>query len=364
MDSTCLFFRRRKSMNDEEIYYNSFKDKNVIELWQNDLNCSNVCIGHINHKWKEKVLREGHTPTKRWDDQGFARRQLIISRVDKLVTDRDIQLPGPFEFGPWDSYAKPDVRYDIGYKTGSGNIFSLTVDGYLFEKEQIPTMTVYEMMAACGTCMGSNGGCPGFAPLFHRMRKDASKFFVYVVHINMLWSLQYSTPGDSALRSRILRQLSWPDRLTDAYVNRVKKHMTSKGAGLGLSVGNCAGCNPKTCTVLQGKVCKTPKKRSFSMEATGIDMDILHSALYGEILPWYFQGTRGIPTYMSRYAGFFVNDGIDYYKLLKDAIYNDRFYIPIEEAINIPITKPYPKEIMEIPSGVHKGKSIYVYRDM
>lgn len=298
------------------------------------------------------------TPTTIPNDRGFAKRMIGVSLANPLIHERDEVEKAAF-FGPWGVDIGNDdssVRMRVGYMTGSGNKLSLLVDGFYFHREDVPTLTLYETYKSCGDCKGSNGGCPAFAPLFSRLKRNCEYVYVIVVHIDTSWGIRYATPESGWMQRRILKQLMYSDRLSEYYINRLRNSLGT----FTLGVGNCTGCRPKECTVISEGYCKAPKKRNFSMEATGVDCDELQHMLYGEYLPWYYGGTKKLPTYLSRYAATFCESDLDYHKLLSDFVVADKSFLPENEVPNV---DPLDRELLEVPRGVHKGYKQYVYID-
>lgn len=291
------------------------------------------------------------------DDIGHARRACASAYMLPVRTVRGSAGEVANHDGPWGlPVDELDLRLEVGYKTGSGNISSMLLDAFYIDREDMPLLTEYEVFTACGDCKGSSGGCPGFAPLFTKMKRNISSMFVFVVHYDYAWAHEYVTKKGWG-KVPILRQMTYMDRLTDSYLNRLRKRMQEKIGCYVLGAGNCLGCLPSKCTVIKGLPCTYPKKRTFSMEATGIDCDELHHMVYGEYLPWYYQGTGKMPTYMSRYMTIF-DVGLDYVELLRDVAINDWSYV---DPKLVPEHDAPHKELLIVPSGVHEGYQQCVY---
>lgn len=298
-------------------------------------------------------------PTKVPGDAGYAKRWIASHELDPVVHDRARSGQALLD-GPWgveDDVV--DFRMEVGYVTGTGNMVSLLVDAVLIDRDSIPLMTEYETVSMCRDCKGSSGGCPGFAPRFDWLRRGTDKVLVVIVHFDFAWAYKFVTFKGYGPRGT-LRQLSYMDRLSDSYIHRiVKAELWDYGMLLG--AGNCAGCHPADCAVIRGGVCSKPQRRTFSMEATGIDCDEIHYALYGEYLPWYYQGTNRMPTYMSRYVLVFCDRSeIDYLEVLRRSVLQDKSYIDLSQ---VPEYPELYAELMEVPHGAHTGYSQYVYLD-
>ena len=294
------------------------------------------------------------------EDLGRARREFACGKFPREIYDRSGSPEPHPDGGPW-VCESADARHEVGYQTGSGNQMIFLNHIFEMDREDIPLLTDYEHVSLCKDCRGSSGGCPGFAPRFESLKKNVDKFFVATISIDMIWSIMYATPKDGWLGRRVLKQLVYTDRLTENYGKRMVRFIKENKLGYPLGLGNCMGCYPKHCTVIRGETCTKPKKRTFSMEAVGIDCDTLHEMLFDECLPWYYKGTNKIPSYMTRYIGFFPNrDDPILYTYLCNFMQKDKSYIPATDA-------PEPREasvmLQQIPHGQHEGDFQYVYND-
>lgn len=291
-------------------------------------------------------------------DLGAYRRAYGAEHVPPLVYDRSSVLR-PTPYAPWKCEHECMVySEEVGYKTGSGNIMAMLCTVFMLDREDVPLLTEYEHVTFCGSCKGSNGGCPGFAPRFDMIRPSTDTMYVINITFDMVWSLRYATPG--GLRSGyILLQLAYADRLTDRYIRRMLMSLRESGLGYVIGLGNCPGCHTKDCTVRKGGRCSHPEKRMFSMEAVGVDCDELHADFYGEYLPWYYKGTDMMPQYMTRYAGVLTaRDVSEVVGDIAQFVVTDKSYVPISD---VPELDGYDIELMEIPSGPHKGGHQYAY---
>ena len=295
-------------------------------------------------------------------DLGHARRAAAADSILPEVYDRAevVMLPDPG--GPalgWDGTC---FSKEVGYRTGSGNDMSLLVEIFPINRHDVPLLTEYEQVKFCGDCKGSNGGCPGFAPRFEWLRSKCEDFIVVTISIDMIWPIMYATPRDGWVGRRVLKQLVYADRLTDCYGHRMLKAVRKDGHVL--DMGNCPGCRPSRCTVIRGEKCRLPKKRTFSMEAVGVDCDELHKMFYGEQLPWYYKGTSKIPAYMTRYIGIFPHRYKYSWRRTVQGIArfceSDKSYIPAAE---VPAPREATVSLQKIPHGVYAEHFQYVYND-
>lgn len=303
------------------------------------------------------LLRKKFAPLS--DDLGKVKREYGMVHIPEEHFQRD---------GVEDYVPSPDSPlgrqapgYEVGYRTGSGNTMSLLIHTYDMHRADVPLLTEWEHVAFCGTCKGSSGGCPGFAPRFDGIKPGHHRFVVVTVSIDMIWTIMYATPNDGWLSNRVLNQLIYADRLTKNYCLRMIRHIMGANVGYPLGLGNCMGCKPQKCLVRKGQKCKHPEKRTYSMEAVGVDCDWLHYELYGEFLPWYYHGTSKIPAYMTRYIGIFPNITSDIVvETILGFAASDKSFIPVHDIVE---PRDATISIMTIPSGPHKGRQQYHYND-
>lgn len=251
---------------------------------------------------------------------------------------------------------------NVGYKTGSGNIMPLTIHSHLFHRDDMPTE---EPGIYCNNdkvqCGGYNGGCPPYTPAFHALKRKLLHFFVICVEFDMASALEFSgwRKGASAPGLFIL---AYADRLTMNYIQRGLIAFENVGYYT-LGVSNCPGCRPKDCQVIKGGKCTKPKKRRFSMEATGMACDILHEDMFDEVMPWWFHTPRYIPARMYRYAGVFTDGEAKVMDdILTGFVYNDKSYTPTMFVGALNYSDYYECGAMIIPESKHsEGKWYDVY---
>lgn len=235
---------------------------------------------------------------------------------------------------------------DVGYQTGTGNKMPITVHGIYIPRVDIPTND--NPGKYCATehinCKGFSGGCPPYAPRFSKLKRSIENVYVICVEYDMANSLQFAgwRKGKSAPGMFILM---YADRMTMCYVKRALKHFNALNYYT-LGAGNCSGCRPVDCIVTQGQKCVKPKKRTFSVESTGIDCGRLHDQIFGDVLPWWFHTKAYTPARMYRYALVYTDTAV-MDQLLWDFVTEDKSYC--EDVLRYSYV--YVKSTLVVPEG-------------
>lgn len=209
------------------------------------------------------------------------------------------------------------LKLTVGYQTGTGNSLTLDIFADCFHRDDVPLFYPKEdLIHLCGDCKGYSGGCPPYAPYFEDIKPSCPWFYVLVVRMDMAWAIAYSGDTDYF-------RFSYADRLTVYYLQRVSKAFSDLTKSYSLTAGGCSACHP--CVVLDGKPCAHPRRRGYSVEATGVDCSELHRIIFGRRLPyWYYDGA--IPRYMVRYGGFFVNTSTSMEAVMVQAVTQDKHF--------------------------------------
>lgn len=289
----------------------------------------------------------------RYNDAGQRRRIVGVADIPRLVTERPSAVGS--QYGPIMTTPKiGKLLYDeeVPYATGTGTRMSLIIQIVVLDRERVPLMTEWEHVASCGDCKGSSGGCPGFAPRFPFINPRVPALYLFVVTLDMAWAVEHTT---KKVHNTGL-SIPWANRITAGYTRRILSALKQNKAGVYvLGLGSCAGswhkCRP-SCKVIIGDRCQYPDLRSFSMEAVGIDCDMLHYKLYGERLPWAYYGVKGLPTYMTRYAGAlaWASDYRDIVGALASSISADKS----RTFKCVPPVPVYDAKFMSVPSSYYK----------
>lgn len=249
------------------------------------------------------------------------------------------------------------LTLEVGYKTGTGNVMPITVHGVLLDRRDVP---IGEQGLYCNTggieCKGYNGGCPPHAPHFDKLRLGQNYFYIICLEFDVANALKFSAWDRGKSPGAFIMQ--YADRLTMHYVQRSVTHFENIGY-FTLGASNCPGCFPKDCIVIRGGKCSKPKKRRFSLEATGVECDELHHQLFDEELPWWYRTRKYVPCDMFRYAGVFtskLSSTMD--ELLEEFVYEDKSYTD-----EVPDWSIYHIDELTVPDDKHHaGTSYLAYR--
>lgn len=244
-------------------------------------------------------------------------------------------------------------EFEVGYKTGSGNKMALTVYGKNFDREDIPIDVPGLYCVHNGIeCGGYNGGCPPYSPKFENIKKAYPFFYVICIRFDLAYAIKYAGLKNGKHEGYFV--LSYADRLTMHYIQRALKYFEARGY-YALGASNCPGCTPKRCTITRGRTCSNPKKRRFSLEATGVECHKLHRNMFMEVLPWWYRTPKHVPVWMYRYAGVFCErDTLAEDDLLEEFAWNDSSFHNLIPEHN------RKRLIMKIPEGAYDGGEDYL----
>lgn len=194
------------------------------------------------------------------------------------------------------------VFWYIYRSQSSGNIYPLEIGSLLCQAKDL----VYEpekVWAACAkgcSNFGSAGGCPPRSPKLEDLALPENP--VWLIYCRF-WS-RYK--HEKVLISRN-PAIHW--KFQDAILARFLASIGYKLApllkGSFLSTGYCMGCVGKKCNFKLGlNSCRNPHKRTFSLEATGINVVATVKDLFDIELYWYSKGNTDVPYMLKCIAVF------------------------------------------------------------
>jgi predicted metal-binding protein len=197
----------------------------------------------------------------------------------------------------------------------SHNLYPLEI-GTLFCQVGDLTYEFDKIRNACKQCSnyGHGGGCPPRAPDLKSF--TSTEDLVWVICCRF-WS-DFKTKKVANSRNPAIHW-KFQDAILARFLANIGYAVCSRIESKFLSTGYCMGCPGKKCNFKVGKnYCRNPKKRTFSMEATGINVVDTVSKLFGFEMHWYSKGKLDVP-YMLKCIAIFPRELVDL-KILFDIL--------------------------------------------
>lgn len=172
----------------------------------------------------------------------------------------------------------------LNYST-SNNTFPIEIKVKLINKDDVVYDPEYIRGLCKNGCKNYNyaGGCPPRAPLFEELNKDMQSYFLVS---GTFWP-QYKTEKVKASHN-IYIHFRLQDNILARLFHNAGISIRQKTACVFLATGYCMGCTGVKCNYKLGnEYCKNPQKRTYSMEATGINVE---QTLFNNLnikLQWY-----------------------------------------------------------------------------
>ena len=183
----------------------------------------------------------------------------------------------------------------IIYKTINGNKYPLLLEYEKIDKSDIvlqPEKVFSWCKKGCQN-YGHSGGCPPFSPLFSNIAWGSENFFL----ISMKFFSKYKTEKVRK-SSNIAIHWKFQDCILARASNMLGRMLKKKCGGEFLSTGYCMGCPGKKCSYKLKEPCRNPSKRTYSMEATGINVVQTVRNVFNEEFYWYKKQYTDIPYMM------------------------------------------------------------------
>lgn len=225
---------------------------------------------------------------------------------------------------------KPDIinpngNFSVDYMTTTGNVYPLEIGHAFVSSRLVPVNKKVTVEACRNGCKlyGRNGGCPPFSPNFSKICQ--SHFLV--LYARML--TKYYPP--KVLNGSYYTRWVFVETFMTSLTNRIGKNLASSLDAYFLSSGNCHSCRPKRCAVKDGKPCRKPDARTYSLEATGVLVTELMKDLFDTELQWWRSKEPDyIPKYMMKVIGLTrerVFDAVETKRAILSAIKDDRITV-------------------------------------
>ncbi len=195
---------------------------------------------------------------------------------------------------------EPSIRgsFQILYRTIKGNTYPLKVGYGVLRSQCIPV----DMEATTNACLrgcrlyGRNGGCPPYSPSF----TDICGNEILILYAKM--NTQYY-PYRILYGSYYIRWV-FVETFMTALTNRVGRRLAKTLSGYFISSGHCSACRPKRCSVKDGKKCRNPSERTYSLESTGVLVTKLMEYCFDIELQWWRKEDPSyIPSFMVKVVG-------------------------------------------------------------
>ncbi len=150
----------------------------------------------------------------------------------------------------------------------------------------------------------NSGGCPPKAPVFYQISKEFPYGFIICAVFSSKWKPQKVKESTRQYVHFRFQDIILSRFLTDLGYT-IKERI---GSGIFfLNNGYCMGCGNKKCSFKSGEYfCKNPQKRTFSLEATGVDVEATISNLFNLKLQWYKTNNYNEVEYMVKSIGLFT----------------------------------------------------------
>lgn len=179
-------------------------------------------------------------------------------------------------------------KFWIKYKTGTNNIYPIEM-GFkrVFINDIIYQPQIIRNLCKVG-CKNYNnaGGCPPRAPLFEELIEGIKSIFLVY---GTFWPEYKTKSVKKSLNVYVHFRLQ--DQILSRILFMLGSNMREKYGALFLGAGYCMGCKSRKCNFKVGfDFCKNPKLRTFSMEATGINVSQTLINVFGIRLSWYKKG--------------------------------------------------------------------------
>lgn len=193
------------------------------------------------------------------------------------------------------------------YSTQNGKHYPLELKNSMIRSNEI--ISDYDRVTNyCKTgCKNYNtgGGCPPKAPNFIQIAED----FPYGYIICAILSSEWKSQKVKESTSQYIHFRSQDVILSNFLTNLGYTVKDCIGSGIFfLNNGYCMGCGNKKCNFKNEEgFCANPPKRTFSLEATGVDVEATVANIFDVKLQWYKNNNYNEVQYMVKSIGLFVD---------------------------------------------------------
>jgi predicted metal-binding protein len=170
----------------------------------------------------------------------------------------------------------------ITYQTPS-NTLNVYLRATLIDIKEVPT-NIKAIKQLCGNCPnhGLKYSCPPHSPAFDEYSRDYENIFILGLYVY----LKDIPPNPKVLSEIADFQKRWRtlDKSLSSRLGKALRALEGYFDGSALIEGACGLCNP--CAGNEGKPCKKPDQRRYSLESTGVDVVTLSERFLNHKLAW------------------------------------------------------------------------------
>ena len=188
-----------------------------------------------------------------------------------------------------------DTQRTVLYVAKNGNKYPIKIYSKIISRKDV----VFEPDKIENLCKigcknySRSGGCPPLAPKFDNILWESEKYIL----ICGIFDSVYKTDKVKACSNRAIHW-KFQDAIMARVMDKIGKLLTADVGGKYLSTGYCMGCPGEKCAVKLGNWCRKPERRTFSMEATGINVVQTVKQNLGLEFYWYTKTNMDVPYMM------------------------------------------------------------------
>jgi predicted metal-binding protein len=150
-----------------------------------------------------------------------------------------------------------------------------------------------------------SGGCPPRAPMFSQIAEQFPYGYIICAIFSSKWKPRKVKESTSKYIHFRFQDIVLSTFLTNLGYT-IREGICSRI--FFLNNGYCMGCGNKKCNFKSGaNSCSNPQKRTFSLEATGVDVEATVAKLFDIKLQWYRNNNFNDVEYMAKSIGLFVD---------------------------------------------------------
>lgn len=153
---------------------------------------------------------------------------------------------------------------------------------------------IYELCRNGCSNYGKSGGCPPLAPKLESFPILGDDYIVIIA----IFDSKYK-PSKVRECNNCAIHWKFQDGILARFMDRLGRSLQKQFSGYFLGTGYCMGCPGKKCAIKLGEPCRAPMKRTFSMEATGINVVDTVQKIFQKRFYWYTK-TRTDVAYMMK----------------------------------------------------------------